>query len=385
MAAVQHGGHVSMRGNTFTGDFGANLLEGIPENAIVLSEGDLFHNAFYYQQVVLGKRPDLEFVDQQKLTYPWYVNQVRRRGRMELPDGMTFYSADPATHTKSWLDLNIRERGRPVVAVTVKDQSWFPEYRLVPMGLWYHVLPVESLPALAEQAAAFEKVAASWNLRSLNKEYHDRSWEAAERPLYARALGLLAGTLDLAEDLATGRTDFVPDSHAASWLERAGSVSGGERDYVPAAHVEVYHRAIAEQMDLSAVGGAAPVARKALAIAERALVENPRNVAVLKSQVALLRAFPESMDKGRELEIRGRIADLVPGDVNEVAAYVQLAIDLLNDPALRNVVDRGALVRRQEELVRRLELAAKVSRDPLLEKQRDQWREYLSRTRSMPG
>src|SRR5262249_29076796 len=98
---------VSQKDDTFTRDLGANLLEGLPPYVILLTEGDFFHNSFYYQQASLKKRPDIEFIDQQKLTYPWYVGQVRRRGRFRLPAGMTAYSADTLTQAGAWLDLNL--------------------------------------------------------------------------------------------------------------------------------------------------------------------------------------------------------------------------------------------------------------------------------------
>jgi len=380
---VANGHDVSMRGNTFTRDFGANFLEGIPGGAIVLSEGDLYHNAFYYQQASLRKRTDLELVDQQKLTYPWYVNQLRRRGHFRLPEGMTGYSADTRTHTKHWLDLNLKEDGRKVVAVGVRDQSWFEDYRLLPMGLWWTVARKDRLPALSEQAQQFKAVAGGWRLESLARHYHDRSWEAATRPIYARAMGLLAGVTDLAEDLSSGRADIDPDPAARAWLEKAAAIPGADRKSVLAAHLEVYHRALAEKtLDLSALGGIEPLFRKAQELARRAVAEDSSNVAALKTLAAL-----SSVDPGRnpyeELRIRGRLLDQDPSDVAELGGFVQLGIDLMNDPARRRPEIRPELIRRERDYLSRLELAIAISDDPSFKSLRDQWRDYLKRTESL--
>jgi hypothetical protein len=375
-----------MRNNTFTRDFGANFIEGMPPDAIILSEGDLYHNAFYYQQAALGKRPDLEFVDQQKLTYAWYVNQVRRRGAFRLPEGMLAYNADSLTHMVHWLDLNLKKAGRPVVAVGVRDQSWFRDYRLVPMGLWWRVWPREAVPPLSSQAAAFESTARAWDLHSLDRHYHERSWETAERAVYPRAMGLLAGVVDLAEDLATGRADLERDAEAAAWYSRGLDLAGSSPASVTAAHLEIYHRALAEKtIDPSPVGGYAAIVHKAIGLADKAIAADSTNVAAMKTLVALLRIDPNGYDPRRELEVRGLIADQVPGSVEDVAGYVQLAIDLLNDPARRNLVVKQDLIRRQRALLARLELAMQVSDDPSLIRQRDQWRDYLRRSEALPG
>lgn len=372
--------HVSMRGNTFTRDIGANFIEGMPPDAIVLSEGDLYHNAFYYQQAALGQRPDLVFIDQQKLTYPWYVNQVRRRGAFHLPEGMRAYSADTLTHVVHWLDLNLGKGGRPVVAVSVRDQSWFRDYRLVPMGLWWRALPRDQVPAPASHAAEFETIVEAWDLRSVDRHYHERSWETAERDIYTRGLGLLSGVKDLAEDLASGRAESGLDPEAAAWFSKALSLSDSSRVSVAAAHLEIYHRALAEgTIDLAPAGGSAALIRKAIALAEKAIADDPSNVPALKTLAVLLRVNPDGYDPKRELEVRGRIADAVPGSVEDVAAYVQLAIDLMNDPARRSLVVKEDLLRRQRTLLERLELAIRVSEAPSLVAQREQWREYLRR------
>jgi hypothetical protein len=385
LMAFVNGPEVSMRANTFTRDFGANFLEGIPQDAIVLSEGDLFHNAFYYQQACLNKRPDLEFIDQQKLTYSWYVDQVRRRNRFQIPPGMTTYSTDPATHTKAWLDLNLKRDRRAVVAVAARDESWFEDYRMVPMGLWWRFYPRDEVPSPPDAARSFETIAARWNLSSLNRRYHERSWETAERPLYTQALGHLSGMLDLAEDVATGRAEPEPDPGARAWLDRAVQVSAGDPVSAAEAHLEVYHRALAEQtIDFAPLGGPLPLIRKTILLAERAAALDPGDPGALMTLVALLRADAASYDPGRELELRGRIVDLSPGDDTELTAYVQLAINLLNDPAHRDLVRKSDLIRRENAFLERLELAIALSDEPSLKQQRDQWRGYLQRTQALP-
>jgi len=379
-----NGPHATMRNNTFTRDFGVNLIAGMPRDAIVLSMGDLYHNAFYYQQVCLGKRPDLEFVDQQKLTYRWYVDQVRRRGRMLLPPGMRAYDADSATHVKAWLDLNLRQAGRPVVAVGVRDQSWRSGYRMVPMGLWSRFRPLGDTPPPAAHAALFRDIVRSWTLASLEHRHDDRSWEAAERPVYSRALGLLAGTSDLARDLAAGRAEVELGPEAAALLARAEEIAGGDRAVARAAHLAIYHRALLERtIDFTPVGGRARMVKKVIALAERAVRNDPASLPALKTLAGLMRADSAAYDARRELELRALILDRAPGDVQEVAAYVQLAIGLMSDSAAGGAALRAALIRRERALLDRLDLALRAGDDPSLRQQRIQWRENLRRTETL--
>ena len=53
---------------------GRTLLSSLPENAILLTMGDLPGNAARYMQKCESVRPDVRLIDLEMATYPWYSN-----------------------------------------------------------------------------------------------------------------------------------------------------------------------------------------------------------------------------------------------------------------------------------------------------------------------
>jgi hypothetical protein len=384
---VIHAPHVDMSRNTFTRDLGANFMAGMPEDAIVLSEGDLLHNAFYYQQACLKKRPDLELIDQQKLSYAWYVELVRRRGRFKLPDDMKSYSQDSKTHAKAWLDLNLERKdgpGRPIVLVSLRDQSTAKDYRITPQGLWWRAWRKEEVPPISSQAAAFENTVRQWDLGSASRRYHKRSWETAQIMVYVRALSLLGAIQDLAQDLSSGQAELEADPQAARWLEQALSLSSGDRATVLAYQAELYHRVLADGVtDFAPAGGALPVIKKTIALAEGAVEADETNTAALRILAPLMKADPEGYDRKREIKIRQLLLEKTPGNAESLAAYVQLVIDMSNDPATKDVALLADAVERQKRYLKLLDQAILLCDQPHLSQSREQWRGYLRNSEAM--
>ncbi len=386
VALVVNYAHVDQRTNTFTRDFGANFLAGIPENAVVLSEGDLYHNAFAYQQACLGRRPDLLFVDLQKLSYPWYVNVLKRAGAFRLPGEMTAYSNDPATQSKAWLDLNLKPdgSGRPVVAVTFQDATWNVDYRIAPRGFWWRVYPKAQVPPLADQAREFAAIGRDWTLDAAHRHYPERSWEAGERAVYTRALSFLGGTIDIAGDLANGTVSLDPGPEAGTWFNQALSISGANAAAVTGVRVEHLHRVIADGLvDYGAFDGPAPLIRKLVALARAAVAADSTNAEALTSLAALVRSDPDTYSFAEEIRVRRKLLDEKPAREADLGAYVQIAIDRANDPAVR---DRDLLrdaIARQRTMIRMLDEAIAISSAPQFVQRRDQWRNHLGRSEQL--
>ncbi|MEQ1834760.1 MAG: hypothetical protein ABL977_17070, partial [Candidatus Eisenbacteria bacterium] len=76
----------SERGNTFVDSYGRALLAALPARAVLFTRGDIEHNALAYLQRVEHLRPDVTVIDQELLSYPWYVRQWRKRAPGLLPD-----------------------------------------------------------------------------------------------------------------------------------------------------------------------------------------------------------------------------------------------------------------------------------------------------------
>lgn len=89
---------VDQRGNDFAATLGRGILASLPPGAVLFVQGDLLHNALAYLVRVEGRRPDVVVLDQELMTYPWYVRRVRavhpgllppfgRAQRIRLRDG----------------------------------------------------------------------------------------------------------------------------------------------------------------------------------------------------------------------------------------------------------------------------------------------------------
>ncbi|KAB1278277.1 Transmembrane protein 260 [Camelus dromedarius] len=58
--------------------FAKNLLASVPHDAIILLRGDLPGNSLRYMHYCEGLRPDISLVDQEMMTYEWYLPKVAK-------------------------------------------------------------------------------------------------------------------------------------------------------------------------------------------------------------------------------------------------------------------------------------------------------------------
>jgi len=63
----------------FARDFATNLLSGLPEGAIVFTNGDNDTFPLLYVQAVEGVRPDVQIINRSLANVTWYVDQIVRR------------------------------------------------------------------------------------------------------------------------------------------------------------------------------------------------------------------------------------------------------------------------------------------------------------------
>lgn len=75
----------SRAGDRFTSTLGRAVLASVPPRAVLFVQGDLFHNTLTYLQRVQHLRPDVTVLDQELMTYAWYVRRVRAESPTLLP------------------------------------------------------------------------------------------------------------------------------------------------------------------------------------------------------------------------------------------------------------------------------------------------------------
>jgi hypothetical protein len=362
-----------MSRNTFTRDFGANLMAGMPEGALVLSDGDLFRNSFHYQQACLGRRPDLTLVEQNMMLLEWYVEQLRRRRALRLPEGMTALRGDAATGSRAWLDLNLDSpdtaANRPVAAVRLIDDTHAGTYRLVPMGLWHRVLPRAHPVDLASWAGTFSSTVRSWNLQSLGERHAATSWETSETIFYVYALAKLRAVREAAgasggAGAAGGATPGIVDTLFTTGPRRADDL---------AYQAEFWWLALTDSLTAPARPPDSAWAGRAMALARSALAIEPENIQALQIVAALLHGVPRYRDPGAELAIRHRIVRLRPGDRAELVPYFDLVGRIPRDPTAAQT----QMLRESERVHRRfldlLGICMKLSSDPRLAALHAQW------------
>jgi hypothetical protein len=382
--AVLHAPLVTMNGNSFTRDFGANFLAGQPDSAFVLSEGDLHHNAFHYQTVSLGRRPDLEFVDLQKLTYDWYVDELRRTSRFRLPPGMTHYSSDPATHSAAWLALNGEPNGHPVTVVSLPEQSWAKEWNLVPQGLWWRFTPKSRPIDVPAEANRAEAVVRSWDISSLTGHYHERSWETAQLESYWRALATAGALLQFRDDMEAGEPLIEPKGAAADFRALAERLAGPRRGAVRALEAETYQRLLTSGLrDYGRIGAAAPLVLKMVRLAEQGVELSPDDPLALERLADLLRADPSAWSIEEELALRSRLLDVRPGYEVALGGYVQTIIDRQAKEETRNPSELRSAIEHQKRYIALMEKAIHLSDDPALVEGLLKWKTYLASTEQL--
>jgi len=89
----------------FARDFAANLLEGLPQGAIVFTNGDNDTFPLLYVQAVEGIRPDVQIINRSLANTTWYVDQLVRRDP-SFPLSMTPEARD-ALAPRRWSDTTI--------------------------------------------------------------------------------------------------------------------------------------------------------------------------------------------------------------------------------------------------------------------------------------
>ena len=76
---------VNQRANHFSDALGRGLLASLPRDAVLFVRGDMLHNSLAYLTQAEHHRPDVIVLDQELMSYPWYVRQVRARWPGVLP------------------------------------------------------------------------------------------------------------------------------------------------------------------------------------------------------------------------------------------------------------------------------------------------------------
>ncbi|XP_045679183.1 transmembrane protein 260 isoform X4 [Phyllostomus hastatus] len=121
--------------------FAKNLLASMPPDAIILLRGDLPGNSLRYMHYCEGLRPDISLVDQEMMTYEWYLPKMakhlpgvnfpgNRWNPVEgiLPSGMVTFNL------YHFLETNKQKETFACIGIHEGDPTWKKSYSLWPWG-----------------------------------------------------------------------------------------------------------------------------------------------------------------------------------------------------------------------------------------------------------
>uniref|UniRef100_A0A8D1VCV0 Transmembrane protein 260 n=1 Tax=Sus scrofa TaxID=9823 RepID=A0A8D1VCV0_PIG len=129
------------RTNYVIDKFAKNLLASMPQDAIILLRGDLPGNSLRYLHYCEGLRPDISLVDQEMMTYEWYLPKMakhlpgvkfpgNRWNPVEgiLPSGMVTFNL------YHFLEINKQKETFVCIGIHEGDPTWKKNYSLWPWG-----------------------------------------------------------------------------------------------------------------------------------------------------------------------------------------------------------------------------------------------------------
>lgn len=97
--------------NYYVRDFGRAILGPLPKGSLVLTKGDIMVNSARFMQSVEGFRKDLLIVDQEMMTFPWYIENLRRaytEKEVKFPGSYYFPQRPGCFDMKTFIDKNRR-------------------------------------------------------------------------------------------------------------------------------------------------------------------------------------------------------------------------------------------------------------------------------------
>ncbi|NWR56630.1 TM260 protein, partial [Bucorvus abyssinicus] len=130
--------------------FARNLLSSMPMGAVILLRGDLPGNALRYVHYCEGMRPDITLVDQEMMTYEWYLPKLAKHlpgvyfpgdrwNPVEgvLPDGTVTFNLH------QFLKVNKHKEVFVCIGLHEGDSTWRRSYSLWPWGTCEKLVPYD--------------------------------------------------------------------------------------------------------------------------------------------------------------------------------------------------------------------------------------------------
>ncbi|XP_012707852.2 transmembrane protein 260 isoform X1 [Fundulus heteroclitus] len=181
--------------------FGRELLASFPKDSLILTRGDLPGNSLRYLHYCQDIRPDIRLVDQEMMTYSWYVTKLRSH----LP-GVHFpgHWWDPVHHEdkdtfslEQFLSHNTHRDVFACIGLPDGDPSWVRSFSRWPLGVCDYLVPAQR-QFHPEQWA--ERTRRIYNWSEPHNSFHPASWErVANEEMWQARMKTAFFLFDLAE------------------------------------------------------------------------------------------------------------------------------------------------------------------------------------------
>ncbi|EGD78311.1 hypothetical protein PTSG_09378 [Salpingoeca rosetta] len=203
--------------NTAVADMGRALLTGLPEEALLLTRGDLPGNAARYLHYCEHVRRDLRILDLEMMTYPWYVPMLGDKFEgVVFPGEKKVYQLGPEYYNMlSFLDSNYDRF--PIFVfegMNEEDTTWQHKYELRHFGMSSRIVRKGDRFSAHEWIRNATRAIPNYAIPDPVK-YDERTWEAVVRDGYLASAVLLAISFERNARDATSQEEGLAYARAA--------------------------------------------------------------------------------------------------------------------------------------------------------------------------
>ncbi|XP_023149470.2 transmembrane protein 260 isoform X1 [Amphiprion ocellaris] len=187
--------------NSVVERFGRELLASVPADSIILTRGDLPGNSLRYLHYCQGVRPDVRLVDQEMMTYTWYVAKLAQHHPGVHFPGRWWDPVHPEEKDtfslEQFLSLNPQRDMFACIGLPDGDLSWERSFSRWPLGVCDYLVPVQRQFHPEEWAHRTRNI---YNWSEPYNSFHPASWErVANEEMWQARMKTAFFLFDLAE------------------------------------------------------------------------------------------------------------------------------------------------------------------------------------------
>ncbi|XP_068195800.1 protein O-mannosyl-transferase TMEM260 isoform X2 [Antennarius striatus] len=158
--------------------FAKEILASIPTNSIILTRGDLPGNSLRYLHYCQGERPDVRLVDQEMMTYTWYVAKLAQHHPGVNFPGLWWDPSHPkgkdTFSLEQFLSLNTERDVFACIGLPDGDASWKRSFSRWPLGVCDYLVPVQKQFHPEDWARRTRNI---YNWSEPYDRFHPKLWE----------------------------------------------------------------------------------------------------------------------------------------------------------------------------------------------------------------